>query len=494
MHQDSFSLAEIAHAVKGRIVPAAMENLRVFSLNASSKSVAPSSLYIAIRGTKVDGHAFLQEAFENGAAAAVVSDGTALQGKPGVVVSDTRCAYSRLGSLFAGDPSRALKVVGITGTNGKTTIHWLVFHALQALGTPAMRIGTIGFEAPGISEEGVLTTPDPPQQHQLMLRGYNAGGRALTIEVSSHALHQHRADDIAFDVGVFTNLTRDHLDYHQTMENYFLAKRALFDLIANGIKSTKGAVINYDDEYGLRYAAYAEELGLRLITYGKHAHAAIRIDKFTQNVSGSTIELEYKGARHRASYRAIGMHNAYNFCAALGALLALGYDISPAVAELEKIPAVPGRLEPVGNERLGIYVDYAHTPDALENVLRTVKELAQHDVWVVFGCGGDRDRGKRPIMAQIAAKYANKVVVTSDNPRTEDPHAIIRDILATGTRADYVESDRREAICIAVREARDGDVILIAGKGHEDYQIIGTEKRHFSDQEEARKALAARRS
>lgn len=489
----SISLGTVADLLACECLPA-WRGVVLSEPTISSQRVTPGALFIAVPGTKVDGHQFLDAAFSAGAAAAVVTDSTALKGRPGIAVKDAREAVGLIGALFADFPTREMITVGVTGTNGKTTIHSMTFDLANMLGLPAMRVGTIGLAYPGHQEEGALTTPDAIDLQRWFRSGRNAGAQLAVMEASSHALDQKRVAAVEFDVGVFTNLTRDHLDYHGTMERYFEAKSLLFNLVAQSCKKTKAAVINIDDQYGARYYTHAQALGLRTFGYGRAEGAEVRIEGFSQSIAGSRVTVRYAGHAHTIATPCIGQHNAYNMAAVIGTFIALGYSMEQIVEHIGVIPPVCGRLEPVGNERLGVYVDYAHTPDALENVLRAVREVTSGRVWVVFGCGGDRDRGKRPMMAQIAAQLADVVVVTSDNPRTEAPEAIIADILSGGVMPKYSIVDRREAIRTALSAASDGDVVLIAGKGHEDYQIIGTTKFHFSDQEEVRAVLGSRDS
>lgn len=492
MPHETFTLAVLADILSGKLSAPLCGGTAVGIPFTDSKRGAEGGLFVALCGVKADGHDFIEDAFSHGAAAAVVSSSEKLGGRPGIIVGDTRAAMSRLSAYYAGEPTDTLRVAGITGTNGKTTIHWLMGHALERLGEPALRLGTLGFAAPGIVDTTMLTTPDPLVLHKCLRKGLEAGARAAVMEVSSHALVQRRADDVQFDVGIFTNLTRDHLDYHGTMEEYYRAKRRLFELIANGRKTAKAAVINIDDEYGRRLFGECEDMGLHCRSYGRHPSAMLRIENFRQDFRGSAFALHIGGRTFEVASPFIGLHNAHNIAAAAGGCIALGYAPVNVLKALCTVPPVPGRLEPVGTEEMGVYVDYAHTPDALINVLSTLRELVKGTLWVVFGCGGDRDRGKRPEMASAAEQYADHVVVTSDNPRTEDPRAIIEDILSKGARPEIVEPDRRKAIRGALTAARPGDVVLIAGKGHEDYQIIGTQKLHFSDQEEVREFLRGR--
>lgn len=468
-------------------VPALME---VTGLCADSRRVKPGNVFVAVTGGSNDGHRFVADAFKSGATLAVVSERSALGDLPGLVVPDTRRALSKMAAFFNGFPSESLKTVAITGTNGKTTINWLLYHALNALGYACVRIGTLGVKADGILDRpGDLTTPDPILIQRDLKTAYEAGCRSAVLETSSHALAQARVEDVAFDVGIFTNLTRDHLDYHGSMENYFAAKQHLFELIAKGSKATRAAVVNVDDDSGRVLHAKSAAWGLRDFSFGSSDKAAFRITSFRQDFSGSETELSIEGKRVRLRTGLIGAHNAQNLAATLAGLCALGIDVPAACDAIEHSPQVPGRLEAITGAPFGVFVDYAHTPDALENTLNALRGLKPRALWAVFGCGGDRDRGKRPLMAAVAVQKADKVIVTSDNPRTEDPNAIISDILSKGAAISSIEVDRRKAIEQALRQAGAGDIVLIAGKGHEDYQIIGTEKVHFSDQEVARNTV-----
>jgi UDP-N-acetylmuramoyl-L-alanyl-D-glutamate--2,6-diaminopimelate ligase len=452
----------------------------------------PGALFVAVSGTAVDGHAFLDDAFSRGAIAAVVQDSSALKGRPGIVVANSRLALSRLASLFAGEPSNEMKVIGITGTNGKTTTNWMVYHMLNALGERAVRIGTLGWEwAGGTAVEGALTSPDPLSLHRILRDARVDGVTAAVMETSSHALDQARVEDVAFDVGVFTNLTRDHLDYHGTFEHYFEAKCRLFELVGRGKKATKAAVINGDDHYGQKMIANAARHGLVDWSFGRAPNVAVAIRAIEEATAGMAIDLVLRdrGEELRLSAPFIGLHNAENIVAAFASLCALGYEPRRVAEAARTVPQVSGRLERVGIGDVRVFVDYAHTPDALARAIAALKPSTTGKLWVVFGCGGDRDKGKRPEMALVAAKGADRVVVTSDNPRTESPQAIIADILASGITPDLAEVDRRTAISTAVQSAEPGDTVLIAGMGHETYKILGKEKVYFSDQEEAARAL-----
>ncbi len=461
----------------------------ISSITAQSNRVAPAALFVAVRGEKADGHDFIAAAFDNGALAAVVERREALGDRSGIAVSDTRLALSKLASLFAGDPASKMHMVAITGTNGKTTTNWLVFHALENLGVRSLRIGTIGTFAEGVIDApGELTTPDPITLHETLARAYQAGIRSCVIEASSHALDQKRVEHLCPDVAVFSNLTRDHLDYHGSMERYFAAKSHLFSLLADSRKSAKAAVVNIDDPHGLMLW---ESLSGKCadFSFGRSDRAAIKIREFSAVSSGgSRLKLETATDRVEILTPLIGDYNGYNLTAAFGSCVGLGFSPADVARALEGVGAAPGRLEMVKGIGFAIYIDYAHTPDALERALLAVRPATSGRLWVVFGCGGDRDRGKRPQMGAIAARLADEVVVTSDNPRTEDPQKIIDEIIQ-GANSVHIEPDRRAAIELVISRARSGDVVLIAGKGHEDYQIIGRERVHFSDRSVAEAAV-----
>lgn len=489
------TLGQLASALGGVVTPL-VENshskIVVTDLEVNSSRVSAGMLFVAVRGAESDGHAFVEEAFSRGAAAAVVEDPETLKGRPGIVVQNGRIALSSLAAIFAGHPSRALCCVGVTGTNGKTTVHWLMHHLLGKLGHHPVRLGTLGVECPGvIREPGALTTPDPISLHRVLAKARQGGATAAVMETSSHALEQSRVDDVAFDVAIYTNLTRDHLDYHRSMEAYFLAKQRLFELMARGPKLTRAAVVNGDDPWGKILLLRTKTLGLNAFSYGRGEGAALRIiDERLSGVS-TTVTFEFDRQRTSCVVPFIGKHNVENIAAAFAAALSLGYDLLEITHLMPLLPQVPGRLERLGDSNLSVFVDYAHSPDALENVLKALRPLCTGRLWVLFGCGGDRDRGKRSQMGEVAARFADRVVVTSDNPRTEGPEAIIGDILATGVKPTFTSVDRREAIRWVIGHASAGDVVLLAGKGHEDYQILGRERVHFSDQEEALAALGA---
>lgn len=486
-----FSLADLAKEVGGGLVGSSA--VSVSDITCSSADVKRGALFVAVRGTSVDGHRYIADAAAKGAAAAVVEDVEALGGLPGIVVKNTRLALSKLAAVMHGHPAKMLRTIGITGTNGKTTTNWIVYHVLNQIGGGCQRIGTLGTECMGQrAEVGSLTSPDAISVQRLLQQAVEMGARNSVLETSSHALDQARVEDLEFDVAVFMNLTRDHLDYHKTFENYFAAKRHLFELLHGSSKDTKGAVIHGDDEHGRRLIQELPTLGLVDWSFGTSDDVALQIRGVEETAKHMVLTLRDRAASEQVqlSVPFIGRHNAENVVAAYGVCRALGHEPAVIADALRCVPQVPGRLERVGQGEPRVFVDYAHTPDALRRVLQAVRPTTQGDVWVVFGCGGDRDKGKRPEMAAVASEFAEQVVITSDNPRTEDPRAIINDIMVGAVGPRIVEVDRKSAIQDAIAMARVGDTVVIAGKGHEDYQIIGKEKIFFSDQEVAKAVLA----
>jgi len=458
-----------------------------------SDAVNPGDAFCCIVGLKADGHSFAQDAIDRGARVLIVERKVYLADATDVtevVVKDSRKAMARLASRFYGNPSEAFSLVGVTGTNGKTTTTFLVNHIAQVLGNKTGLIGTVGIEIDGEHRPSSHTTPESPDLQKIFAMMRDEGCGVVSMEVSSHALDLERTWATKFAVTAFTNLTQDHLDYHKTFEAYFAAKARLFSKDYPAKR-----VINIDSTWGkelLKRASANEDV---IITTGFDPSAQIHPIDVEYGSASTRVVLSVRGSQMEVTYPLVGRFNVENVMTAFGAALQLGYSASAIVEALRDVPAVPGRLQRVVAEHDGgisIYVDYAHTPDALEKAIASVSALeTEGKTIVVFGCGGDRDSGKRPIMgrAALAADYA---VVTSDNPRTEDPNAIIEDIVAgMGEGTDHFEvvPDRRDAIARAIAVANPGDAILIAGKGHEDYQIIGTEKHHFDDREVAAEEL-----
>jgi UDP-N-acetylmuramoyl-L-alanyl-D-glutamate--2,6-diaminopimelate ligase len=484
-----------------------------------SREVSTGQIFFAVTGEKADGHEFIPEAVRRHAAVVVFSrDGSWPRAAASVRVKDVRRTMGLWAAHFFYQPSRSLKLIGVTGTNGKTTLTYLIESMLEAAGMEPGVIGTINYRYRGQEAPSHHTTPESPDLQAMLAEMARAGVQSVAMEVSSHALVQERVRGLDFDVGVFTNLSRDHLDYHRDMDDYFLAKSRLFtDYLQVSAKANKAAVIYGEDPRGPELIAKARSHGQDVWSYGSGSQWDVRPLNIESDVTGLTGTIEARGRKITFASPLIGAANLQNILGAVGVAGALGLNADVAERGIRQLKTVPGRLEKVGNDRgISILVDYAHTPDALEKVLGAVRPLARGRVIAVFGCGGDRDRGKRPLMGEIAGRLSDFVVVTSDNPRTEDPLAVVGDVEAgvakTGmkkvdaasfpdriseieTQPGYcVEVDRRRAIRIALGTARSGDVVLIAGKGHEDYQILGTTKIHFDDREVAREELDRRAS
>ena len=467
-----------------------------------SRRVAAGALFVAIPGFKQDGRKFAADALGRGAAVVVAEGADPLPGSAAarVLVPSSRKALARLADAYHGHPSRRLNVIGITGTNGKTTTSLLVEALLGAGGRPTGVVGTIQYRVGDQSEAASQTTPEALELQALLARMVEARVGGAAMEVSSHALSLSRVDGIEFDVAVFTNLTQDHLDFHKTLEAYRDAKARLFGLLARSRKPRRAAVVNVDDPAGAAMICAAEaDPQVRILTFGLRAPALLRPRRWESGMAGITLEVVTPGGEVAITSALVGEHNVMNLLGAVGVGLALEMEPAQIGRILSGVATVPGRFERVeAGQPFLVVVDYAHTPDALENVLATARKLLKPGarLGVVFGCGGDRDRGKRPIMGGIAARLADRAWVTSDNPRSERPEAILAEI-ETGipaTAAGRHESvaDRRRAIQGAVGWAREGDVVVIAGKGHETYQIVGSEVLPFDDREVARTALVER--
>jgi len=464
-----------------------------------SRKVEPGEVFVAISGLKQDGRRYVEEALARGAAAVVLEGEDIFQGKDvgRVLVASSREALARLADRYFGHPSGALTVIGITGTNGKTTTSYLVEALLAAQGRRTGVIGTVQYRIGDVSLPAGQTTPEALETQSLLRRMLEAGVTGVAMEVSSHALSLSRVEGIDFDVAVFTNLTQDHLDFHVTMEGYREAKRHLFRLLAGGAKPSRTAVINADDASGMAMVA---GLPLRTLTYGVRAPADIRPASWFSGAEGIRMSVRTPSGQIDIASPLVGEHNVENLLAATGVGIALGMDVAAISRALGSVASVPGRFERVeAGQPFLVVVDYAHTPDALERTLETARKLRgpRGRLAVVFGCGGDRDRGKRPLMGEIASRLADHVWVTSDNPRSEPPLAIIANIVAgipAGAARDRHETiaDRKVAIQRALTWAAAGDVVVIAGKGHETYQIVGSEVLPFDDRAQARAALAGR--
>lgn len=456
-------------------------------LTDDSRRVIPGCCYVAVKGTQFDGHSAIAGAISAGAAAIVAetpcTEEAAQAGICWVQVPDSHQANGMLMSAWNDFPAQQLVVLGVTGTNGKTTISYLTNAIFRAVWQRAGLIGTILYDNGAERKPSHNTTPGCAELQQMLAEMVKNGCRAVAMEVSSHALHQHRTTGTDFRVGIFTNLTQDHLDYHGTMEDYYQAKKQLFNRMAANKAVKSVAVINIDDAYGRRLAEEMRPL-MKVRTFGMAKDADFRAEPKIVSLKGSQYELIYNNKSYLVRTPLIGEFNVSNSLAALAGAVAAGVNIRDAIACLAQSPQVPGRMELVSSvNNVQCFVDYAHTPDAVENVCRTMKQLCrQGRVFTVFGCGGDRDRTKRPLMGEAAARYSDVCIVTSDNPRSENPETIIDEILPGIPRdKQHRITDRAEAIRAALQLARPGDCILIAGKGHENYQIFAEETVSFSD-------------
>ncbi|HIP43028.1 MAG TPA: UDP-N-acetylmuramoyl-L-alanyl-D-glutamate--2,6-diaminopimelate ligase [Aquifex aeolicus] len=450
---------------------------RVKGITANSKEVKEGYIFFAIKGKKADGHEFIREAEEKGAYAVVVERPVSSK-VPVIVVENTRKALGKAAHLFFGNPSEKLKVIGVTGTNGKTTTTHIIENILNASGEKTGLIGTIYYRiGKEILGEG-YTTPDAVTWHKTLKEILQKGANHVVAEVSSHALDQYRIYPTRFEAVIFTNLTQDHLDYHKTMEDYYRAKKKLFTEYISDIK-----IINADDHYGERLIREVEG---EILTYGRKGE--VKIEDFETSFKGSRIKLRFKNREYMFESNLIGEFQAYNLCGAIA--YALWKGVSPSkIQEALRSISVKGRFEVVYSDSFTVIVDYAHTPDAIENVLKTARKLTKGKLITLFGAGGNRDRDKRPLMGKAAERWSDLIILTSDNPRYEDPEEIINDILKGVSRKDIVivQPDREKAIELALKTASDGDLVAILGKGHETYQEIKGVKYPFSDVEVVKK-------
>lgn len=461
-------------------------------IGCDSRQVRPGDIFVAIPGAISDGNAFIPEAIARGAVAVVQQHPPPARLDTRVTfvqVVDARMALAGLAAAFYGHPSRALPVVGITGTNGKTTAAFMMREILAAAGQKVGLIGTIHYRIGDRILPASRTTPDAVQVQRLLAEMRDTGCSAAMMEVSSHALEQKRVHHMDFSVVVFTNLTAEHLDYHGTMDAYFDAKARLFDGVHD---AAARAVINVDDAWGQQLVARANRPD-KVVTYGTSESATLRASRIAISASGTQFELEADGRRMTVHLSLLGTFNVYNALAALGACRELGVELDEASRVLSGMPPVPGRLEPVETSRdFHVYVDYAHTDDALKHALQALRPLTRGRLLVVFGCGGDRDREKRPRMGRVASELADRVFLTSDNPRTEDPQRILKEIEQgmSGPADVEVLADRKAAIQRALQCAEEGDVVLVAGKGHENVQELQQTVVLFNDRQVVREVLA----
>lgn len=446
-----------------------------------SRKVAPGCVFVCIRGKRFDGHDAAKGAEEAGAAAIVCEHSVGCKNE--LIVEDTRTAFSLMCSAFFGHPSEKLKLIAVTGTNGKTTTSFLIKEALDAMGVKAGLIGTVHNMIGSVAEPSALTTPESFALNELFARMVDEGCEYCVMEVSSQALAQGRVAGCEFDISIFSNLTRDHLDYHGTFGAYAAAKAQLFT-------QTKKAVLNLDDPY---WKLMADSCSGETVTYSVRDPADYTATCIKLLQTGVEYDLLYKNENAHVSVGIPGGFSVYNSLAAIAALLELGFDRDEVIDAIGKVRGVKGRIEVVPTDTpYAVIIDYAHTPDGLKNILTAVRPITKGRLLTVFGCGGDRDKTKRPLMAKTAAELSDILFVTSDNPRTEDPEAIIRDILTgipEGSIPVRVDPDRTESIRAALNEAKAGDTVILAGKGHETYQILASGKIHYDEREIVRGIL-----
>jgi UDP-N-acetylmuramoyl-L-alanyl-D-glutamate--2,6-diaminopimelate ligase len=466
-----------------------IEDFQVRGISCNSKQVSDDFIFVAIKGTREDGNRFIAEAIENGARAIILEKSRTqeLQNSGNVTfirVKDTRLALAKLAVLFFGNPSSKIKVIGITGTNGKTTVSYLMEALLKEAKADISVIGTINYRFKDKIIQSKNTTPGPIELQSMLAQMQKEGITHCLMEVSSHALDQDRTEGIDFHSAVFTNLTQDHLDYHKTLEEYFQAKAKLF----KNINPDSFAVINNDDRYGLRLKKLTKA---KIITYGIENKADVTAMDIRFDSLYTEFQLAIPEGKVRFRSRLIGRHNVYNLLATAAWALKCGIDISIIKSSLEGFYFVPGRLERIDFAGdFSIFVDYAHTEDALKNAIETLKYLYKKRIIVVFGCGGERDKTKRPKMGRTVSELSDYAIITNDNPRSEDPDEIIKDIKRGIRKNNYcVIPERREAIKKSLSLAKTGDIVLVAGKGHENYQIMKDRVIHFDDREVIRECL-----
>jgi UDP-N-acetylmuramoyl-L-alanyl-D-glutamate--2,6-diaminopimelate ligase len=491
---NKITVNDVAEALNGKLFgdgsPKANE------VTHDSRQARAGTIFVAIKGETADGHRFITDVMRRGAAG-IISEQEPIAGFTGnwIKVANAREALAKTATVVNGDPSHKLDLVGITGTNGKTTTTYLCFALAESASQKPAMLTTVEYRIGEKSEPAVRTTPEASDTNRFLREAVDSGCKVAVMEASSQAIDLHRCDWLRFKIAIFTNLTRDHLDYHKTMENYFDAKKKLFD----GRLGEKPAasIVNIDDEWGVKLAAELREAGDRVVTFSQIGEADLSATNIDVSlIKGTRFKLKTTAGITDVTSPLVGKPHVYNMLAATAAALELGYDLESVKKGLSICVGAPGRFERVPHEGdFAVVVDYAHTDDALLNTLQTARDLTTGRIITVFGCGGDRDRTKRKPMGEIAGEYSDLVVITSDNPRNEDPLKIIGEV-EVGVKEKNtpyeVIPDRREAIYKAVASAHPNDVVIIAGKGHEDYQIVGGDKFHFDDREVAAEALARR--
>lgn len=474
------------------------KTLEITGISFNSKTVETNNIFVCIKGEHADGHNYAENAVKNGAIAIIATKKLPSITIPVLIVENSELALAQASALLYEFPAKKINLIGITGTNGKTTVTHLIENIFEKASLKCGLIGTLGNRDSSTSEyiSSGHTTPQASGLQKTLKDFLDKDIKNVVMEVSSHSIEQHRIAECPFNSAVLTNLTQDHLDYHITMENYFIAKSKLFSSLQSDAENKSYAVINKDDSYSGRFIEVVPE-NIKILTYGINNKADIMAENIEFSVYGSKFSCITPFGNKEVTIQMAGLFSIYNVLAALGAGLAEGIDLNTCIAALESTPSVAGRFEVVSRKPL-VIVDYAHTPDGLENVLKAAKEIVPPDGKLIclFGCGGDRDATKRPKMGRIAEVFCDKVIITSDNPRSEDPQQIITDILSgiksLNQNKIIVEEDRRAAIEAAIRISSDNDVVVLAGKGHEDYQILNNQTIHFDDREEARRSLQNR--
>lgn len=487
------TLGDVASVVKGTLI--GDPDATVLDVTHDSRQVESGSLFVAVSGHVTDGNVFVSQALERGAVG-IISERPAADGysRGWIRVDDARRALALSATEVHRHPSRELRLVGITGTNGKTTTAYIVAAIARAAGVSGAMLTTVESQIGDVRQKAERTTPEASDTQRFLRRAVDAGCKVAVMECSSQALDLNRCDDLCVDLAIFTNLTRDHLDYHKTMEKYFAAKLCLFDGTMG--EAPRLSIVNVDDVYGVRLANLLESNGKRAVRYALDGIADVKARDINITLEGMRFDIETSLGSHTFTSPLVGRPHVYNILAAVACGIEFGYDLETIASGVEECNGAPGRFESIPHSGdFAVVVDYAHTDDALLNVLRTARDVASGRIITVFGCGGDRDPTKRAPMGVAAGSLSDLVILTSDNPRTEDPLAILADAeigLQSVGKPYQKLADRRKAIFQAIAEARTGDVVIIAGKGHEDYQIIGSEVTHFDDREVVREALGKR--
>ena len=485
-------LSELINNIATVQVIGTQNDCEIKNITIDSREAIGGNLFVAIKGFKTDGHKYVSQAISSGVSAVVVDDDSNISDQlfvknkiSKILVENSRIALAELSNVFYNKPSQKLNLIGITGTKGKTTTSYYLKNIFESANQVTGLIGTNKNMIGDLEIPTKLTTPESNKINSLLSEMVSSNCSQCVMEVSSHSLELNRVDQLDFNVGVFTNITSDHLDFHQNFKNYLNAKKKMFDML----KPEAKIIFNKDDR---NYVELLKDSKAEKISYSMNTSADIKINNINYSLEGTQFELDYKGESYQASTKLIGEFNAYNATAAFGAAIFSGVSISQAIEGIFSTPQVPGRFEVLRSDDKTVIVDYSHTADSLEQALKAIRNIVHQNqqIITVFGCGGDRDKTKRPIMGNIAEKYSNQVYITSDNPRSEDPYEIIKDIENGFSDEDYkVIEDRDLAIKNAIEKSQDDSVVLIAGKGHETYQEINGERFFFSDKETAEKYL-----